>query len=164
MYVPGCIGKNINSAVVSFVERLSSSQRSKTVRKPTIWDLEKCPLQRGYVPTLYLRGSTTHISYQDLHMLVKGASPLGSPLSLSPAVTPLRVLHRGSSSAGLIIQVGLEFASSMGDGDQVQPCQDAICGAPVSLVLLDMVDLQHELQPCLSSIVAIGTIIMNVHA
>ena len=43
----GYFGKNINSVVMSFVERLSSSWRFKkhirTTGKPIIWDIEKCP-------------------------------------------------------------------------------------------------------------------------
>jgi len=43
----GHFGNNINSAVMSFVERLFSSRRFKlyyNYRKTIIWDLEKCPL------------------------------------------------------------------------------------------------------------------------
>ena len=40
----GHFGDNINSAVVSFVERLSSSRRFKNYREKKFWDRALCPL------------------------------------------------------------------------------------------------------------------------
>ena len=46
----GHVGKNINSLVLSLVERLSSSRRLqscnciKTIGRVIIWDLKQCPL------------------------------------------------------------------------------------------------------------------------
>ena len=43
----GHLGDNINSAVVSFVERLSSFRGSRTTSRETnFWDLDPCPLYR----------------------------------------------------------------------------------------------------------------------
>ena len=40
----GHFGDNINSAVVSFVERLSSLRRFKMYWETNFWDLDLCPL------------------------------------------------------------------------------------------------------------------------
>ena len=74
----GHFGDNINSAVLSFVERLSSSRWFKNYMETNFWDLALCPLYREvyYIVSLYLRGSTIRgstvlntiiLSYDILH-------------------------------------------------------------------------------------------------
>ena len=40
----GHVGGNINSAVLTFLERLSFSRRFKMYREANFWDLGPCPL------------------------------------------------------------------------------------------------------------------------
>ena len=40
---------DIDSLVLSFIEKLSSTQRFSTYRESNFWDLEQCPLQRGFL-------------------------------------------------------------------------------------------------------------------
>ena len=51
---------NIDSLVLSFIEKLSSTQRFSMYRESNFWDLEQCPLQRGFLYCVpILEGSFT---------------------------------------------------------------------------------------------------------
>ena len=58
----GHVGDNINSAVLSFIERLSSFRGSKFTREWNFWDFEQCPfkfVERFIIlQCLYFGGST----------------------------------------------------------------------------------------------------------
>ena len=57
------VGDNVNSLVLSFVEKLSSSRRFKTMERLNIWDLKQCPCRVVY----YTLSLSWRVHYRRFH-------------------------------------------------------------------------------------------------
>ena len=64
----GPVGDNINSAVVPFVEKLSSSRRFKMYydyREANVWDLDLCPCREVF----YIVSLSRRVHYRRFHCI-----------------------------------------------------------------------------------------------